>query len=335
MSNKKRTNKTPPRTKQGNKKAIKICATLFGIMAAVYVVISIVFGTWNPIAWGKKEDKNGITISARTLTEKEYALYGLKDVPFGAKLLSVEFEPADASDKRIKWAIYFENATSKWAADKNINEFVDFIPAENRGATAVINMKQAFGERIIVKAECLNNPLLTATIKVERVARIDDLWDGGSRGVDSLSDTLVFCSEYADSTDSNGLPYTVLPNEFHGTVKLVMDTGLYEFLHTKQGVEYDDATETEYYDIATITTWGGLISELGLTSYYYPYVSEYMYSNNSGYFGTLYYSIDYYYAGEKIGRLENQSDVEFTDELINTLSKPVSNITINPDKVIF
>ncbi len=105
MSKKKTTTKSKPK----NRTIIKISAVLLGIIAVAYVVISIVFGAWNPIEWGREKEKNVMTINARTLTEKEYAIYGLTDVPLGAKLLSVEFEPADASDRRIKWAVYFEN----------------------------------------------------------------------------------------------------------------------------------------------------------------------------------------------------------------------------------
>ncbi len=330
MSKKKTTTKSKPK----NRTIIKISAVLLGIIAVAYVVISIVFGAWNPIEWGREKEKNVMTINARTLTEKEYAIYGLTDVPLGAKLLSVEFEPADASDRRIKWAVYFENESSAWSSGKKVTDYMQLNPIEH-GEKATLQMKQAFGERIIVKAECYGNKTLTSTISIERVARIDDLWDGGSRGVDSLSDTLVFCSEYANSTDSNGLPYTVLPNEFRGTVNFVMDTALYDYLHNKQGVEYDDATDTGNIDISQVTTWNDLFYKLGLNSWHYPHIAEYMYTNSACCIGSLHYSIDYYYSGEKIGSLENYCDVELNDSAMLEMQKPITNITINPDKVVF
>ncbi len=69
MSKKKTTTKSKPK----NRTIIKISAVLLGIIAVAYVVISIVFGAWNPIEWGREKEKNVMTINARTLTEKEYA----------------------------------------------------------------------------------------------------------------------------------------------------------------------------------------------------------------------------------------------------------------------
>ena len=90
-------------------------------------------------SWGKDRDdteKDNISLASYSIASSDFAAYGISPQALEAKVITVDFEPVNTTNKRIGWSCHWKNAQSEWASGKNINDYVDFVPAFNFGAIA-------------------------------------------------------------------------------------------------------------------------------------------------------------------------------------------------------
>ena len=169
---------------------VKMVAVLLALVAAAYVTISLVFGSWNPVKW--TEIRQGQIKDPVEPDEGDNTQGGLVDVTEenGIKLMSAQIDPADfeengispaadtaytltatvnanALDKSVIWAVAFQNPSSTWASGKSIADYATITPTTTNGLTANLTIKQAFGERIVVKVAANLDITINATCNVE------------------------------------------------------------------------------------------------------------------------------------------------------------------------
>jgi len=150
---------------------IKVIAVLLVLVAAAYVVTSLVTKQWNPVKWvnvdevSKEQQQNKSDVIAVTsdgkklLTTNSYAMP--RAMTFVAKQStyskSKEFNvTATLSNKYINgkfdWAVSFVNPSSTWATGKTAEYYVKAEPTADGSATATIKYISTFSEQIQITA---------------------------------------------------------------------------------------------------------------------------------------------------------------------------------------
>lgn len=169
---------------------IKAVAVLLALLAAAYVITSLVFGVWNPLNWGKQPApaengennvidgnlvENGVKLLSRRLKASEYAANGVsEDNTEAAYTLTVSRTPADSDVTDFTWTGAFANANSSWASGKTLSDYITVTPAKDN-LSAVVTCKQAFGEPVLVTVTYDFNAAITATRKFDYVKRVEGL----------------------------------------------------------------------------------------------------------------------------------------------------------------
>lgn len=169
---------------------IKAVAVLLALLAAAYVITSLVFGVWNPLNWGKQPApaengennvidgnlvENGVKLLSRRLKASEYAANGVSEEGTeSAYTLTVSRTPADSDVTDFTWTGAFANANSSWASGKTLSDYITVTPAKDN-LSAVVACKQAFGEPVLVTVTYDLNAAITATRKFDYVKRVEGL----------------------------------------------------------------------------------------------------------------------------------------------------------------
>lgn len=68
------------------------------------------------------------------------------------KRITATVLPVDATDKVLDWTIAWQNSSSTWAIGKTVTDYVTITPTSDGAETADVTCKQAFAEKIIIKA---------------------------------------------------------------------------------------------------------------------------------------------------------------------------------------
>lgn len=239
---------------------IKAVAVLLALLAAAYIITSLVFGVWNPLNWGKQpapaEDgennvidgnlvENGVKLLSRRLKTSEYAANGVSEEDTeAAYTLTISRTPADSDVTDFTWTGAFANANSSWASGKTLSDYITVTPAKDN-LSAVVACKQAFGEPVLVTVTYDLNAAITATRKFDYVKRTEfEIVD--------FDASIIFDESYFSIT---GFGISVAPNntkiviknEGVGTVQgtVNMQRGYLEF--SEEFVNY--MKSTKYYTL--------------------------------------------------------------------------------------
>lgn len=197
-----------------NKGLMALGAIAIIIVLAVYLIFSITLGSWNPSEWefseqpqagGEEPDKpnestgKGLKVA---MLEDGQALYGGEkyEMPESVTFIRVKEDagthittsgiimtPRTRQAGEWVWTVKFLNAGSEWAADKNVNEYIELTAAEGEdNADGVnVNIIKPFGEPIVLKAalkdsevldECRLEYLSSATM--QNIQHVSAFYDG-------------------------------------------------------------------------------------------------------------------------------------------------------------
>ena len=174
---------TPSRNGGSGAKITAIIALFLSLIVGAYVVLSLVFKSWNPVRWtetkqdqtdgtgdGNGGDKDpsddelvnsgenkGILLRSARIASEQYEDYGIDAQANTAYSITATVNE-DAADKSVIGSVSFKNASSTWATGKNINDYVTLNQTTEYGLNFTLTVKQAFGEPIMIKvASCMDS----------------------------------------------------------------------------------------------------------------------------------------------------------------------------------
>ncbi len=267
-------------------------------------------------------EKDNISLASYALDKADFAAYGISPQALEAKVITVDFEPANTTNKRIGWVCKWKDATSTWASGKNINDYVDFVPAADFGASATLAVKQPFGEPVIVTATSRANSALTSSSQFDYVARYDNLWGEGDLVLDYEQEIDVFKDLYASDW------YTVIPTEYVANVTFEVETELLSYLNSHG---CDCNASENYNNITGAITWYDFFSPLN--GFDFDYVSKFLLEQDQeiGYI-TVEMTCKYTdgFGNEVVYTFTDSECVSLSDACIDEISTPPTDITVNP-----
>ncbi len=267
--------------------------------------------------------KDNISLASYALATSDFEAYGISPQALEAKVITVNFEPANTTNKRIGWVCKWKDATSTWASGKNINDYVRFVPAADFGASATLAVKQPFGEPVIVTATSRANSALTSSSQFDYVARYSDLGNMNTT-LDFEQSLDVFDDLYiADD-------YTVLPTECVANITFEVDNDLYQYLISKGN---DINMSVPFENVTGAITWQQLMGELN--DFEYSDVAAYFLDKNyGGDIGVLTCEMTCKYTdsfgNEVVYSWTDSQSISLSRSCIDEMSTPPTNITVNP-----
>lgn len=114
-------------------------------------------------------ESNGIELCSAAVPLAAYESYGIDPQSVENVFeLSVTYTPANTTFQETDYTISFKNANSTWATGKNVTNYAT-LQHEDGSKNAVLTVKQAFGEQIIVKAVSQRDNSKMATFTVDYV----------------------------------------------------------------------------------------------------------------------------------------------------------------------
>ncbi len=179
-----------------------IVALFLAIIGIIYVIVSGVLGTFNPLQWDKKIDQtdkkneqpdkpapsevvsgdqfileagteNGVSLYSGRITRAKYAEYGVTATAIGAHTVTAVVSPANADYKTVDWYITGPNGS-------DASEFVTVTPAADGSTTATVTCLKEFNKEFTLKCVSRNNEQAYGTIKVNYVQKL--LYTAASTG---------------------------------------------------------------------------------------------------------------------------------------------------------
>ncbi len=174
---------TPTRNDSAKVKITAIIALLLALAVGAYVVLSLVFHSWNPVKWtetkqdqtdgtndGDGEDKDpsddklvnsgenkGILLKSRRLAVEDFEDYGIDAQANTAYSITATVNE-DAADKSVIGSVHWKDGSSTWATGKNINDYVTLNQTVQYGLDFTFIVKQAFSEPVMIKvASCMDS----------------------------------------------------------------------------------------------------------------------------------------------------------------------------------
>lgn len=175
-------------------------------------------------------DGNGIMLLSSTISENDYAAYGVSEQAISAKTLTAEFTPANATDRRVTWSYDWKYAGGQssnytqthWKDGQKFHFVFDYIkltPGENNSPTATVSVLKPFGCTIVVTCTSVSNPELSATCNIEYVGRYenfsDEVFAYNGNGYESLDDFMLDAVVGTDGSDDISGNFTVDPDYYN------------------------------------------------------------------------------------------------------------------------
>lgn len=83
-------------------------------------------------------------------------------------------EPIDAN-QNVNWAVSFKNASSTWANEKAVSDYVTVTPKSAGSTTATVTCKAPFGEQIVITCTSQENADISAVCTVDFVQTVQNV----------------------------------------------------------------------------------------------------------------------------------------------------------------
>lgn len=357
-------NGAPVRVKTFNGTAI-IVAVVTAILALAIVLIGVgsswftnpVIGTWFGAEGGREEaeqpdDGNNVLVTpevenaeiqmvTRAIPRAMFASYSIDERATSAKELTVTFTPADTTNQKVTMTANWKNANSTWAKGKSVATYFKLTQDANQGPHATLQCLKDFGEPIEITVTSVMKPSLTATSRVDYVARILDF---GGVTINSTSDS----ASIADMTKATiDCAYTVLPDKVEGECSFVMESSLADLC-----ADFDDmfgggwntpfnvTGKIDCYNVFEMTaTNGGTYVLKGVSDALYRRANGNITNNTTAKYniGELEYgTISFYYNNELIYTYKPDNiNVNWTGSFIMSNIKAPSGITNSKTQFAF
>ncbi len=170
---------TPSRGGNASVRITAIIALFLAFAVGAYVVLSLVFHSWNPVKWtgtnqeqadGTDDNKDpsddklvnsgenkGILLKSAPISSEQFEDYGIDAQASTAYSITATVNE-DAADKSVIGSVSWKNGSSAWATGKSINDYVILNQTTQYGLNFTLTVKQAFGETVMVKvASCMDS----------------------------------------------------------------------------------------------------------------------------------------------------------------------------------
>lgn len=164
------------------------------VLSVSYVSVSVAFGNWNPMQWqdlrqnlqkpnddnaGNNEnggnmdviENNGILLCAAQIPQEEFAAYNVSETADTAYHITATVND-DAVDKSIIGNISWANSSSAWASGKKISDYARLTQTTQYGLEFTLEIKEAFGEPILIKVVACMDSNVNATAEVNYLKEI-------------------------------------------------------------------------------------------------------------------------------------------------------------------
>ncbi len=118
-------------------------------------------------------DSQGMKLSVRKLMTSEYEEYGVSELAETAYTLTATVTPGDA-DSPVSWSAEFVDAGDEWATGKAVEDYIKLTPTSEGALTATVEVLDAFGAQISIKAKvsdffatCVANYVKRVTVTLD------------------------------------------------------------------------------------------------------------------------------------------------------------------------
>lgn len=176
---KKRSKQVSTKTKLGIGKKIIVCimsvlflASLGTSVAGNVILYSKLKGITQPGSEKPSIDGDNIIVTpidpepgiALLSIEPSVAVVAVEDESVN---IPITVTPDVNTDVQINWTIRFSNPTSEWADKKRVTDYATITPDEDGALTATLNVREAFGEQIIITATVRNDAKVNVSATVD------------------------------------------------------------------------------------------------------------------------------------------------------------------------
>ncbi len=174
---------TPSRNGGSGAKITAIIALFLAVLVGAYVVLSLVYKSWNPVRWTEtrqeqtdngdnnggntdNDDKlvnagenKGILLKSFRIASEQYEDYGIDAQANTAYSVTATVND-DAVDKSVIGSVLWRDGSSAWATGKNISDYVSLNQTVEYGLDFTFIVKQAFSEPVMIKvASCMDSSI--------------------------------------------------------------------------------------------------------------------------------------------------------------------------------
>lgn len=169
---------------------------ILSVSLVIVLIFAAVFTTWLALSSGKKAqitpekeiaaipdmggmtisdgniESNGIMLTSAKIAPAAYSENGISAQAESAYTLTATVMPANSDNKLIDWSVAWVNTASDWATGKKVSDYVTVTPQSDGSLTATVQCKQAFGEKVTVKAKSRFNADAYANCEIDYVKRV-------------------------------------------------------------------------------------------------------------------------------------------------------------------
>ncbi len=177
-------------------KITAIIALFLAVIVGAYVVLSLVYKTWNPVKWtqsgqeqtdndGNGEDKDpsddklvnsgenkGIFLRASRISSEQYEDYGIDEQANTAYNITATVNE-DAGDKSVVGSVSWKDNASSWATGKNIADYVTLNQTVQYGLEFTLTVNQPFGEPVMIKVASCADGGIYGTAQVDHLKELE------------------------------------------------------------------------------------------------------------------------------------------------------------------
>ena len=324
------------RSKRTSSRAIVVLVAL--LLAAIVAVVAAIGSqgftnknvkTWFN-GWGNADNVgdpgNSISLATYALTAEDYADFGISEQAIEAKVITAEFEPANATNKRVNWVWKWAGDNPEWSEDKAITDYVEFTAASNYAPELTFAVIEPFGDGIIVECTSRAKPELSDSVQIEYIVKYNEF--EGDLDLD-YGESIDFFSMLTteDST------WTIVPDAYSATVTVYYSPAVMNDVYEQNGDDVDDYVVFD--NITGPLTWERLWDVYPETPYE-PSVAKYCIDHNNKFFLELDAKITCYYKGEAIYTftVKQTCSVYFTAECIEEMSIPPTSVKLPGSTIV-
>lgn len=160
-------------------------------------------------------------------------------------------EPIDAN-QNVNWAVSFKNASSTWANEKAVSDYVTVTPKSAGSTTATVTCKAPFGEQIVITCTSQENADIFAECTVDFVQTVQSV-------------SLTFGDDLPINLGGEtGIEWEMNPNGIGkgGAANVNVETyDTYTIATDAYSWEIDLISPDYYYNGVDDETWGTVIGE--------------------------------------------------------------------------
>ena len=256
------------------------------VLSVSYVSVSVAFGNWNPMQWqdlrqnlqkpnddnaGNNEngsnmdviENNGILLCAAQIPQEEFAAYNVSETADTAYHITATVND-DAVDKSIIGDIGWTNKSSAWANGKKISDYAVLTQTTQYGLEFTLEIKEAFGEPILIKVVACMDSNVNATAQVNYLKEIKSFTAMGRLYIGDTINTVTITPVFGVGTIEGTISNCTTVMTLNDYIKTNLQAALNAGSGTSSYRVVDTITATGLSFKIPFTSNGGVDSASGL-----------------------------------------------------------------------